>query len=215
MDRTKLALTVIVAAMIASIVSFFYWDAIRDTIVVPVYYLLWITDLFIKSFPQQFYLALLVLICIFVSLNALQKMRLWVADPARPRERLTDNTRYIHWKRLYEKLYSNLFFRNQFARETRDFLLSVLAYQEGLEVEQVEAMVLNGTLDVPPAVKNLVTQKEFHLPMQEVSAFQNAVKRFGRLFGLPEPKVLPQPDDQVMQVIKFIEYRLEIINAGD
>ena len=46
MNRTRLYLTLIVTAMIASTVSFFFWDTIRDTIVVPVYFLLWVTDLF-------------------------------------------------------------------------------------------------------------------------------------------------------------------------
>jgi hypothetical protein len=213
-NKTRFGLVLIFVALIASIVSLFYWDFVRETVVVPIYFLLWLIDLVIKSVPQQAYLAVLALICLIMGFNTLQRISGGQPTPSRPRIQTTDITRYTHWRRVYRNLYGNSFFRNEFGTEIRKLLLAVLAYQEGLSTAQIETMILNGTLSVPPAVTDLIRQRGFILPAApRTNTIQRVGQRLSRLLFYKPSQMPIQDDERVAEVIHFIEHRLEIVHA--
>ena len=201
----------VVTVLIASTASFFFWDFIRDTIVVPIYYLLWVTDHLIKTVPQQVYLIGVIVLCFTIALNTLRSIPSGPGLRPRPPSPPPDITRYAYWGRLYKNLYGIPFYRSQFATETRKFLLALLAYQNGTSSAQIEALVINGSLPVPAAVRDLIHYREIRLSRQEIRP-QSRWRRL--LFGAAPHKANPV-NDQVAQVIDFIEQQLEITHAGD
>ena len=215
MNRTRLALVVILALMIASTVSFFFWDFVRDTLVVPIYFLLWVSDLIIKSVPQQAYLAVLVLLCATIALNTMLRGNANAPVQRRSRGQYTESTRYVYWRRLYRNLYGSPLFRNKLAAEIREFLLTMLAHQEGLDSTRVEAMILDGSLAVPPAVRQFVQERAFDVPQRELTFLETLGQRLrGLLIDSRTEAPLPL-NAHVAEVITFIEDRLEIDHAGN
>ncbi len=213
--RVRLGLVALLAAVIFAVVALFFWDFVRDTVVVPFYFLLWFMDLLLKSLPQEVYLLVLVVVCIMIGLNAVRGAQ----TPPRPRSRQVPpsdgDSRYVFWTRHHNNLYSSPFFRHKFATETRKFILNVLAYQEGEEVAVVEQMIISGALPVPAAVKDLVQSKEIR-SSRPVSVPRSFVaQRFSRLLARSAPHHDPLTDQQVREIIGFIEHRLEITHAGN
>lgn len=210
-SRVRLGLVVAVTGLVFAILALFFWDFVRDTIVVPIYYLLWFSDLLLKSLPQEAYLALLVIVCLFMGLNILQKAQNKPAPRSQRPPPMDSDSRYVFWARHYNNLYSSPFFRNKFATETRKFILTVLSFQEDTPVSEVERMIVDGELPVPGAVRDLIQHKEIR-GHQRVSGH---IGWFSRLFGHTATRHDPHIEQQVAEIIAFIDRRLEIRHAGN
>jgi hypothetical protein len=197
-----------ITALVFGVLALVFWDFIRETIVIPLYHFFWIIDLTVKSVPDGVYLAVLLLIGFMLSVNALQGLQL--RGPNRPPTSApySASTRYTVWARLYRNLYRRTILSNHFGSETRRLLLTMLAYQENVTVEEAEALVKSGALSVPPAVKTLVERKEIHLNRPQNGANTHWLLRWLR----PGEPALDSTeiDPQVAEIVAFIEHRLEI-----
>jgi hypothetical protein len=212
--KSALSRLLLVALLIATVSALFFWDFVRENIVIPIYFSLWVSDLVIKSVPQQAYLALLILGCIVIGFSALGSTGSNRLLTRMSREGIYNSTPYGHWKRLYSSLRRSTLFKNQFALEVRRLVLTMLAYQEGVTPPEIEARIKHGTLIVPAEVEMLVRERDFLPSATETSGFRRRAWRLWSLFGKTEP-VDPRRDEQLAQVIRFIESRLEIVDEPD
>src|SRR5262249_30810276 len=97
-DRTKLALASLLVVIIFLILAGFFWNFVRDTIAVPIYYLMWLGDLTLKSIPQGVFLGFLVVLLVLIGLNALLAVRL-SGDVERAESRPEPSqARYHFWR---------------------------------------------------------------------------------------------------------------------
>jgi hypothetical protein len=212
--KVKLGLAFVATALIFVVLASIFWEFMRDTIVMPVYYLIWLGDLILKSISQEAYLVFLVLISLLIGNNTLKHIResRTITQNAQ-RQRAIDSARYVFWRRLCDHLAAGPFSRERFASEARRLVLAILAYQEGLDDSQAEALVVEGALNVPDAVKNLIRHKGIQPSIQTSSAMHSVVFRLRRLLFRAEPPPDPQIDQQVEEIVGFIERRLEIAHA--
>jgi hypothetical protein len=208
-NKRNLALACTLVLVVFGVLALFYWDFVRDTIAIPIYYLFWIGDLVLRSISHGVYLAFLVLLGFIIGFNTLLGTR-----PRRVVSELDQGqyqiTRYQHWRTMCGGLSIGWFARDMFALESRRLLLAILAYQEGSDVAQIEARVKAGTLPVPPLIAHLIQHKEFEKTKQAVS-LMNRLR--GLVYGTGPQKNLVA-ERQVAEVISFIEHLLEIDHAG-
>jgi hypothetical protein len=208
-NRRNLALALILVFSIFGVLALFYWDFVRDTIAIPIYYMFWVGDLILRSISHGVYLAVLVLLGLGLGINALlgTRAKRVVTEHEQSQHQMT---RYQHWRTLCSGLSVGWFSRGMFALESRRLLLAILAYQEGLDVAEVETRVKAGTLPVPPLIAHLIQHKGFDKPEQAVSL----VHRLREVFRGTGPRKDLYAERQAAEVISFIEHLLEIDHAG-
>ncbi len=212
-DRAKFGMAILLVVFIFLVLTGFFWNFVRDTIAVPIYYLIWISDLTLKSIPQSIFLGLLVILCVLIGSSALLGIRVNAdIERAEPKP-VQSQARYYFWRNVCVQLGSSAYSREKFAGESRKLILSILAYQEGIENTEAEALVSSGVLAVPETVRNLIVRQDVK-SFKQVSRTENnsVLARLRRMFGEP---ALPRIDGQVDEVIKFIEQLLEIGDAGE
>lgn len=211
--RAKIGIAAAATVVLFAVLTLIFWDFMRDTVVTPLYELLWVGDLFLKSLPQGIYLVVVIAISIVIGSNALQSLqsRSLVQNSHNPRS--MDSARYVFWRRLYEHLTGSQFSRNHFAAESRKLILSILAYQEALDVSIVEARIMDGSVIVPSAVKYLIQYREIPTSTR-IGTSNNSLRFWLRTrFIKPQRMLDPYIDQQVNEIVEFIEHRLEITYA--
>ncbi|MBN1312057.1 MAG: hypothetical protein JXB30_11620 [Anaerolineae bacterium] len=210
-DRFILLLSVLTLAIFA-VLALVYRDFVREDIVIPVFYLLWIVVRIIRSVPQAGCLAGAVIAGIVIALLGLY--RLWEPEP-RPTRRpapTTSPSRYRFWLRRCRQMDSSAFFLDDMSSEMRRLLLSVLAYQEHRDTSEMERLIVRGAFDVPPAVRDLVTSRRLG-DLAKLNKQKGVLARlWERLWRGSASSQLPAEnaaEQQLEQVVAYLEERLE------
>lgn len=213
-DRAKVALAFALMVLLFGLLTLLFWDFIRDVVIVPIYYFVWVVGLTLKSIPQGIYFALLLLLSLFIGLKTLDSVQ--VRQPFRQLERnpAQVNTQYRHWKSLCDSVHNSKFYRDRFIWEARKLVLAVLAYEQGIDSAEAETLVRNGTLVVPDAILALIERKIPAARSPLVGA-TGVLARLRRLFVRGDADRNLEIDRLVVEVIGFIERRLEIDHAGN
>jgi hypothetical protein len=209
-NRLRIGLAFVAVALGLGALTIIFWDFVRETIITPIYYSLWIGGLFINSVPQGVFLVILLIICAIIALNALSNSIGGQPRAAHQSTPATLETRYHHWERMCTNLYLGHFSRHLFAAEARRLILSILAFEYRVEVRQVEAMIRNNQIDLPEGIRKLMLNKD-DLPAEPpLSEISRMLKRLRR-----EPIRDPQVDAFMNEIITFIEAHLEIMHVGN
>jgi hypothetical protein len=214
-NKVRVGLVFVATALILSVLTLLYWDFVRDTIIIPIYYLLWVANLTLKSVPQGVYLALLIFICILIGWNTLSSVRIHPISRGFESIRPQTDARYNHWKKLYAKLHTSPFGRETFAWEARKLILSVLVQQYGIDIAEVETLVRDGTISLPDSIRDLILLKKIPISDTTAGRTENLVTRLRRLFSKTKSPNNPQIDHFVSEMVHFIEHQLEINHAGN
>jgi len=212
-NKQKIGIVLFAVILLFSLLTLVYWTFVRDTIIVPIYYSMWVTDLALKSVPQAVFLAILIFICLLIGVNTLLSIRVrqftrGAVEPPAP-----NDSRYTVWKRLCSNLYSGTFVQDAFAWEARKLILSIHAYEHGIEINQAEAMIRNGRLPVPAPVKILIEEKKIQYFEGVSQPAPNIIVRLRCwLFPVEDPqkKLI---DDAVTEIVAYVEDLLEIDHA--
>ena len=202
LDKIKIGLIFLLVVLVLSVLTLLFWDFVRDAIVVPVDYLIWVTGLVIRSIPQAVYLAALLLISLALSLNTIDRIRSKPASGNFERIPAQGDTRYHRWLLLSSRQSLSPFYRDIFTTEARNLILSMLAYDHGIDSAEAEARVKAGTLAVPERIRDLIEMRDIRIQPRPVSRIQ-AVLRWLRL----ETDSTPDPllDSLVVEIIDFVE----------
>ncbi|MBN1429910.1 MAG: hypothetical protein JXB07_16190 [Anaerolineae bacterium] len=208
-ERYFLLLTVL-TLIIFAVLALVYRDVVRQSIVIPIYYLLWIIFQAFLGIPQTGCLAIFALMGLGVAIMGVRSIR----EP-RPAKRepiipITSQSRYRFWLKRCQQLDRSMFFLDDTASELRRFLLNVLAYQEHRDTLEMESLIAEGTFDVPPAVRDLVAERLLgHSP--ERNTRSTFFSRFWeRLFSRRKPSTGGEVNRQLEQIISYLEERLEV-----
>jgi hypothetical protein len=211
MKNTRLSflLAFVTFALIFSVLTVLFWPFMSDTILVPIYYFLWVCRMIINSVPEGVYLALLVIISLSLSLRTFERARSNRHHRRVIRSQPNSDSRYLHWRNLCIHSYGNWFSKGQLSFEIRTLILSILAFEQGVEISEAEAMVRNGTLTLSDTLRNVVEMK--NTPETRPNRFS------GLLFWRhrqPVQRIDTSSDvyvDQLLaELISFAEHHLEI-----
>lgn len=212
-DRVKIGLTFLLIIFVFSVLTLLFWDFVRDTIVVPVYYVMWLGGLVLNSIPQGLYLAIFLLICLYLGLNTVERIRAKPVVENVPQTKGQGETRYHRWRSICSSLSASGFYRNSFAWEARKLVLSMLAYDRGIDVTEAESLVKEGKLDVPETIRELIENREFRPYQPPVNRLRMLLKRL-RLLRTDEPTD-PYLERLVVEVITYLESYVETTYDGN
>ncbi len=216
-NKVRVAVAVLVVALIFGLLTLLFWTFVRDTIVIPVYYLVWVGGLFINSVPQGLFAALLAIIGLVIAFTTLSSLPRRSGALATVKPTVQVDTRYQHWRRLSENLYVSRFSRNLFMADARRLILSILAYENGIETAEVTGLLKAGALDLPAGVAALFAQPDHQDELQEVLPSEPLIQRLRRRLRLGKSAVPrnPQLEALVADILDFIEFHLEKAYAGN
>jgi hypothetical protein len=187
-----------------------FWDTLREMLVIPVYYLVWLAGLLINSIPQGVFLAILVAVCAVFAMAVVGKIRPQPANKPLIMVGDVSESRYRFWSRRYDYLNQSRFLGDDFAFELRKLLMAILAYQEGLEKEEIEIRVASESFPVPEAVKYLITHRSLVTSDNEKERVPQLLKRVQKRLGVRDRIRSAQICNNVEQIIEYLNDRLEI-----
>jgi len=212
--KTRLLLAFTALVLVFSALTLIFWDFMRDTILMPVYYVVWVFGLLVNSVPQGAFLTVLVLVSIFVGMKTLSAMR----DEQRIR-RVYQNqpapgTRYLHWRTLCLLAYGNWFSKGRLSYEARKLVLSVIAYEQGVGIADAEVLVRSGAIPLPAALAEVVHTR--YVPDTPLSSrFTGILAKLRYTLSRSEPPRDPQVERLINELIQFLETRMEMTHAGN
>jgi hypothetical protein len=211
LDRKVLfLLSVIVFFVIFSVLMVLFWAFVSDKILIPLYYILWVCGLIANSIPQRAYLALLVLLSIIISSSTIDGLQI---NPRRTKKAYSppdSGTRYMQWRILCFHDSSNWFTKGQLAFEARHLILSIVAFEQSVNLEEAESMVRSGKVDVPEILRTLIEKKSF--PNAPSNHFPGGLSWW---FGKKAAHYEPYVKQFLAELIHYAEHHLEIIPHVD
>jgi hypothetical protein len=214
-DRAKIILVFVALVLFFSILTLVFWGFIRDIVIIPIYYFLWEMGLLLKSVPEGIYFALLVLVSLIIGFNTVVSVRAERHTRRLERQQPESITRYLHWRILCANMDANPFTRDRFAWEARKLILSIFAYEQGIDIAEAEMLVRRGDVDMPDVIRNLITEKKFPVTGLRIRRIARPIVWLRWLFFRIEADNDPQLDALVGEITSFVEHRLEIYHAGN
>lgn len=181
-------------------------DAVREAVVIPMSYALWLGDIVLRSVPQALLLGLLVLLCIGIILRSATRSAgateaLAQATPAAA----THHSRLLFWARQLNRMEDSQFAVEKLALEMKKLTVNILSVQENLPEDEVMNAVQRGTLVVPDDVRSLIIRPQDWMTAQTASPWELFLRR---LRPNRPPKTNPEQTKKLEGVIRFIEDRV-------
>jgi hypothetical protein len=213
MQRNRLALALaILTLVIYAVLSLAFQDFVRENIVIPIAFLVWIARQVIRSIHQTILLSGLILIGFVIAIMSLRAI--WEITPPlkKPVPLRPVQSRYRFWLGRCGSMYRSDYSLDMMSSELRRLLLSVLSYQEHRSTSEVENLIIQRGLDVPPAVYDFIVMRRLAEP--DDSAARNMFlarlrEYLRRRFALGELPGRDEIDQHLEQIIAYIEDRLE------
>lgn len=153
-DPLKRSLAALIVLLPVSLVLLLHFrDTVRETIIVPVLYLLWLLELTFNSIDQTVWWGLLlalsaVLLCSAVrSQRKAKAPRQWTDDPGR-----WGNRRVAYWAKQVECTRNGMLWGFRSASDLRDLILQVLAYRRCISPPELEQEIAAGSGTWPPEI---------------------------------------------------------------
>lgn len=215
LNKVRISLIFIAVLYIISVACVVYWDVIRDQVIIPIYYLVWVIGLILKSISQKVYLVLLIAGCAIIGINTLIKIRAKGLKKHPENVPYGGNSRYRFWARLLNYSLTSEFFRWDFVIEARRLIFSIFAFQEGLNPSEVEQGMANNSLSAPVIVKLLVKNRELPIDAPQKSWMKMWRLKIRSWFNIQETQTDQKVTGQIEEIIHFIEERLEITQNGN
>ena len=222
-NARMLALLLVPSVLLVAALTLVLRDWVRDVILTPILFILWLGGLLIKSTPQWIFWGVFLVMALLILANSLgtgkrPDQNVDRAEPGHPRrERVLFWAKQIRWRarRDFSPLGNG--------EPLRRLVLEVIAFQERLSLTEVEQRLESGELDVPPTIRTCLQHKLTPEPSSPVSLWERLQHRwadFGRrahvlISGLTEARSYTQPspfDSELESVVQFLEDRLEIIH---
>ncbi len=190
------------------ILTFLLREAVRDTVVIPLTYALWMGDFMLRSVPQALLLGLLIALSIAIIVRSATKNTgdeqpsAYAAEP-----KAQYPSRLVFWARQLSRMEDSQFAVEKLAVELKGLTIRILAAQENLPEEGVIDAVKNGTLDVPAEVRELIIRPQDWMtanPPTQWALFLRWLRRNQPTSAMDTPK-----NAKLEAVIRFIETRVD------
>ncbi len=225
-NAKRLVLAAAVLLVILLVLLFYARDVIREVVVLPVSYLFWAGGILLRTTPQFFFWIALLLILALAAFRSLSGKRKETA-PTPPELFEMEATRDAGGRVMFWAIKVNLmrqtngaYYLNTFHNTLGKLLLEVLAHRYRLTSLQVEERLRDGTLNVPPEVREyaLTGMGRFEPDQigflaylwRRVREFVNMLTA-GMKSSAPET-LLGRDDSQVARILEYIEEELEVRN---
>jgi hypothetical protein len=202
-------LALVLAGIFVSLAVLFVWffqDWVRSAIVVPVYYLFWLTSKILNSVDQQILWTILFLLALGSFWQVIFARTRMKATPLETEGKSRGQGRVIYWLIYVNLMLKGVYNRSYFSEELKRLILSVLALQERQLPSEIEKRIVNGDLVVPPQILSL-----YNSPGRRTQTTfpQKAIEMIGSRIHKERRENRPEKIQDLRVVIAFIEEQME------
>lgn len=185
-------------------------DAVRDAVVRPITYLLWLSGLFLGSVPERVLLAALTLAGVYVAVRSLTARARAESAPPPAEPRRGEESRLRFWRIQFHYAPGSAFAAEKLAAELRNLIFDLLEHQERMNRDEVAHAAATGALELPPPVRALLLEQQHWSPAGEIDSLQRLREMLYALLRKPPPEAAPSPFEQDVElVVAWIEGRLK------
>jgi hypothetical protein len=214
-DRRRLLWLQLLTALLVFVVvvglALRYQDSLKEIILVPLLYVLWVAELVLKSFDQRciWLMALVVAVSLSLAFTYRSRAPVDIYQRSVP-QRFPDSGRIRYWRRQIRigssALYTSGFHRSELSR----LVIETLAYREGVSTEEIKEQLNVGVITVPSEVRYILGLDEVEDHPDKPSGFVKRKTRwFNQFFSqLFAPKFSPNP--RLEKVIAYLESLMEV-----
>ncbi|MFC1463410.1 MAG: hypothetical protein ACFLMY_01045 [Candidatus Brachytrichaceae bacterium NZ_4S206] len=193
------------------ILTFALRDAVREAVVIPLAYAVWLTDLLLRSLPQGLFLAILLIISLVIVLRGLLQAGARTSEmPFRP-VASSPRSRLGFWVRQLNNLNHSQFAREQTSQEMRNLMLRMLAQAHQFEPNEVMAQIRSGALSVPPEIEALLRNWQGWLQVERHEGGRTFASLWRRLREVFQPA--RQPPDYVTSINDKLEAAISYVET--
>ena len=208
----------LVILLAAVVLSLFVRDFVRQAIVVPVAYIVWLADLVIRSIPQSTFWAVAVVVVVLVAWRNIGSNRaaLILRRPATVPILKEHSDRSVFSTRLeyIARMNDSPFAREKLAFELRLLLVKLLSHRERLSENEIERRIRVGELVAPPEAQILLTNWQTWLSVpNRVSPILQLARLWRRLWRLPIRATQPSAAME-QRLLRAIEYMETLMSGG-
>lgn len=188
-----------------------YQDQLKEAVLVPMLYILWVGELVFNSFDQQCIWLLALVIALVLSLSFSRRTKEPVEDYRMSAPQHFLGTGRIRFWRGQIRVGSSAVYASGYHRsELRRMVIKTLAYREGLRDEEIKEQLRSGRLNVPPEVRYILglddTRDSPDQPMNLMKRidgwFDQIIGRFGVSTYSPDPRL--------EKVAEYLESLMEV-----
>ena len=197
-DKNKpLFILIIISILsIVAIVVFLIKDAVREVVIKPVLYIIWLLSLLIRAVPQQLLWSLIILLGAYIFLSKVLDIRL--KEDISQNEIVVYQSRLDKWKDWIELAIQGDYFKKKLFNEIGDVIVDSVAFKEQLDKREVLIKIRSGEIILPfKFEKNERYSKS-------LSKFQMLLYRF----YAPEKNI--SITQEVEEIINYLEREMEI-----
>ena len=183
--------------LLAALLAPFFTDFVREVVVIPLLYLLWIVRFLFVSFPQaNLWILFLGLIGLILLLSLVERRRsraLSLPPPSPPPGRVEG------WEALLHRAQQDEYFKWRLAQQLQRLTLMTLAHQRGQSFGQTRLDLRHGRLEMPPHL--LAYFQASLLPLGYLPR-----QRQGFFSAKPPPTPLDLDPQTVVQFLETLHY---------
>jgi hypothetical protein len=179
-------------------------DVVRETIVVPLLYVLWLVRLFLGSMPQMLFWSVFLIVACFLALGSLAREKSARHDPGPAVE--TSSGQVSVWARRIRLMARGGYMGWYFGQHVEKLIAEVLAYRERLSTREIRRRMKARDLEAPPEVRAyfeivmMPSQRRWHIGI---------LSRF-RLFPRKRAQGMLPTGSGMERVVRFLEDELEV-----
>ncbi len=194
--KRPILITLLLSLNLGIMVIVFRQDLIRELVLLPISYLVWIGGLIYRSIDQQVVWTSLIILVVIISWASL-KLRRSILSPSRDQ-----GARFSHrierWSKRLTDVQRGTYMQWRLAQHLSNLAVETLAYRAGLTRTQMDERITQGDINLPDEIQAyLLAARGF-----EVS---NSMSRRMLFSSVPQPLDLP-PE----KLAEFIESYLEV-----
>jgi hypothetical protein len=212
-NRRILALLLAVLAPLALLLMLSLRGFVRETILIPLSYAVWIAGIFIRSTPQAVFWGLLVAVGLILAIRSL-----WVVGPP-PATAGEGEVRVPRRQRVGFWIFQVYLAREGYARvRFADFFsrlaLETLAFREGVTPAEAEARLQEGELETTPEVLAFLRIRRLASSAEEGNLFGWLAHRFkvwiASLDGRGNGRRRLSSENELEKALSYLEDQLEV-----
>jgi hypothetical protein len=192
------------------VLAIVFQETLKEVVLVPLLYLLWLGNFILKSFDQRCIWLLALIITVLTSLSISRpKQKTQKTNLASPKRRDLSAGRIQFWQGQIRVSSSTVYTRTYRRSELRQLTFKVLAYQENCSIEEVRARLRTGQLQVPTEVRYVLG---LEIPEDDQTPKQNFFERLSDKFDQYLEKFFSpgfSPDPRLVKTAEYLENRME------
>lgn len=185
-------------------------ETVRDAVVRPITYMIWLGGLFLRSVPQQILLAALVLTGAYLALRSLTPGRSTPPESSAVEPHRAEESRLRFWQSQFRYAPSSDFASEKLAAELRSLIFTMLEHQERMSRDEILQAAAAGAIELPAPVRALLLEQQ-RWQTGATAAVDDLLPRLSSalrsLLRLPVDDTPSPFEQELAAVVDWIEHR--------